>query len=247
MAPSITYLDALDGGGEIELPETSSSVIGIVVAICGNILISLALNFQKLAHKRLDREKALAAHAAELETRRNSAVDADGDPQSSLVSTSSHQSGSTIRSGQPPAQTGPTINDGLVETVPLLPHSYSDLSPTNYGARTSPSVGISIVHSDISRPLLSPSSFKPPSSPPQKKKLLSRIFSFISRPQRRNSSTLSNVYEEASEATHPLLPVDGLADSPIETHSKNTSNGKEDRDLSLGHGNESDYLKSKLW
>ena len=246
MAPSIVYLDAM-GGGEIEVPETSSSVIGIVVAICGNILISLALNFQKLAHKRLDREKALAAHEAELATRKNSVVDANGDPQSSPVSSSSQHSESTVRNGRPLVQTSPTTNGRqVVETVPLLPHSYSDPSPTNYGARTSPSVGISIVHGDVSRPLLGPSSFNPSSPPPQKKKLLSRIFPFIARPQRRNSSILPNVREESIDATHPLLPVDGLVHSPIEVHSKN-GKGKEDRDSPLEHGNESDYLRSKLW
>ncbi|KAK0206258.1 magnesium transporter NIPA-domain-containing protein [Desarmillaria ectypa] len=35
----------------------TSTVIGISVAIAGNVLISLALNVQKLAHKRLDAEK----------------------------------------------------------------------------------------------------------------------------------------------------------------------------------------------
>lgn len=35
---------------------SSKSFIGITVAICGNILISLALNCQKLAHRRLDNE-----------------------------------------------------------------------------------------------------------------------------------------------------------------------------------------------
>lgn len=248
MAPSIKYLGAL-GDGQIEIPETSSSVVGIVVAICGNILISLALNFQKLAHKRLDREHALAARAAELETRRNSAIDADGDPQLSPVSSSSQHSGSTIRNGRPPAQTNSTTSEGqVVETVPLLQHSYSDPSPS-YGARTSPSVGISVIHSDITRPLPSPSSIRPPSSPPQKNKFLSRILPFTARPKRRNSPALSNVREEASEATHPLLPVDGLVDSPIDGHIKNGPNGKgkEDKDLSVEHRNESDYLKSKLW
>lgn len=38
------------------------TVIGIVVAISGNVLISLALNLQKLAHKRLDAQQCLHAH-----------------------------------------------------------------------------------------------------------------------------------------------------------------------------------------
>lgn len=42
------------------LPElTTGTVIGITVAIAGNVLISLALNLQKLAHKRLDAQKVL--------------------------------------------------------------------------------------------------------------------------------------------------------------------------------------------
>jgi magnesium transporter len=41
------------------LPElTTATIIGITVAVAGNILISLALNIQKLAHKRLDSKKA---------------------------------------------------------------------------------------------------------------------------------------------------------------------------------------------
>ncbi|KAJ3864884.1 magnesium transporter NIPA-domain-containing protein [Lentinula novae-zelandiae] len=40
------------------IPElTTGTVIGISVAVAGNVLISLALNLQKLAHKRLDAEK----------------------------------------------------------------------------------------------------------------------------------------------------------------------------------------------
>ena len=42
------------------LPSLSrATVAGISVAICGNVLISLALNCQKLAHKRLEREREL--------------------------------------------------------------------------------------------------------------------------------------------------------------------------------------------
>lgn len=43
-----------------EVPSVSTaSIIGVSVAILGNVLISLALNCQKLAHKRLDAEKVL--------------------------------------------------------------------------------------------------------------------------------------------------------------------------------------------
>lgn len=50
---------AIGDGSEIQLPELDKrTVIGVSVAIAGNILISLALNLQKLSHKKL-----AAAHA----------------------------------------------------------------------------------------------------------------------------------------------------------------------------------------
>ncbi|EUC40691.1 hypothetical protein COCMIDRAFT_60562, partial [Bipolaris oryzae ATCC 44560] len=48
--------DGGDGGGGIRYPENWSSLIGIVTAIVGNVLISFALNMQRYAHIRLDRE-----------------------------------------------------------------------------------------------------------------------------------------------------------------------------------------------
>ena len=51
--------------------ERTKSLIGIAVAIGGNILISLALNCQKLAHKRLDIEKRDQASAAASERSSN--------------------------------------------------------------------------------------------------------------------------------------------------------------------------------
>lgn len=44
------------GDGESD-EVTNASIIGIVVAISGNVVISLALNCQKLAHRRLERER----------------------------------------------------------------------------------------------------------------------------------------------------------------------------------------------
>jgi hypothetical protein len=43
-------------GGGIGYPENWSSLIGIITAIIGNVLISFALNMQRYAHIRLDRE-----------------------------------------------------------------------------------------------------------------------------------------------------------------------------------------------
>lgn len=50
--------------GMDDLPRlTTQTTIGITVAVSGNVLISLALNLQKLAHKRLDEQKHAQANA----------------------------------------------------------------------------------------------------------------------------------------------------------------------------------------
>ena len=51
-------LDVYKGGSKGDLaPEKWASLIGIVTAICGNILISFALNTQRYAHMRLSRDR----------------------------------------------------------------------------------------------------------------------------------------------------------------------------------------------
>lgn len=57
--PSLGCLHAADNPQLMDdLPTlTTQTVIGIAVAISGNVLISLALNLQKLAHKRLNAER----------------------------------------------------------------------------------------------------------------------------------------------------------------------------------------------
>lgn len=52
--------------GMDDLPKISTrTFIGILFAVSGNILISLALNLQKLAHKRVEKSKAEALEPEE--------------------------------------------------------------------------------------------------------------------------------------------------------------------------------------
>lgn len=68
-SPGTSY--SLFGGTDIGLPEISQeTAAGIAVAIAGNILISLALNFQKLAHRRIDRYRGTKTHPPTIATRR---------------------------------------------------------------------------------------------------------------------------------------------------------------------------------
>lgn len=99
---------------------TTKSIIGITVAICGNVLISLALNFQKLAHKRLDMEKA---RERELQIRKNSTVD---------MAVEERAPQETARS-QPSMQDHSSANVIVAETVPLLQH-HTESFPTGYGS-----------------------------------------------------------------------------------------------------------------
>ncbi|KAM5534879.1 hypothetical protein V8D89_011434 [Ganoderma adspersum] len=62
--PHLLSLDLDDLPGGIYLPRISTTTAaGIGVAIAGNVLISLALNCQKLAHRRLQREREVLANA----------------------------------------------------------------------------------------------------------------------------------------------------------------------------------------
>ena len=58
MPPSsnIWVADVISPSGNLPI-RTSGELIGITVAVVGNVLISLALNLQKLAHKRLNAQK----------------------------------------------------------------------------------------------------------------------------------------------------------------------------------------------
>ncbi|TFK92970.1 DUF803-domain-containing protein [Polyporus arcularius HHB13444] len=81
-------LDDLPEG--IDLPQLSSATAaGIGVAIAGNVLISLALNCQKLAHRRLEREREAAAQAPQplLPTHGNTQSSKDDTVPSTPIST----------------------------------------------------------------------------------------------------------------------------------------------------------------
>ncbi|KAF7983968.1 hypothetical protein HWV62_18402 [Athelia sp. TMB] len=221
-------------GGDtgIRFPDmTSGSVIGITVAICGNVLISLALNFQKLAHNRLDREKARQAREQELETRKNSAAQSDNEDADSELGHPSHPA---VSSRWPlDASSSP------LETAPLLRHSHSDPPAHRYGTST-PNESDAVLFSRSETTLPQPGSGK--------NEFMARLNPFSKRSRKRRKSNLMGVHEdtEPAEVTHVLVPVDEVVDSLLAE--QNGKNGKKgENDLPPEHGNEGDYLKSKLW
>ncbi|KAF8558822.1 DUF803-domain-containing protein [Imleria badia] len=105
----------------IGLPHlTLQTVIGISVAIAGNVLISLALNLQKLAHLRLD-------HG-----RQNNLPDGESDSRPPRPDTSTR-----VTHPDSAARFGAAQHNYQYETQPLVPHrSSSQLEPppTTYGS-----------------------------------------------------------------------------------------------------------------
>ncbi|KAJ3790519.1 magnesium transporter NIPA-domain-containing protein [Lentinula aff. detonsa] len=180
------------------LPElTTGTIIGISVAIAGNILISLALNLQKLAHKRLDAEK----NSTSSKGHKASSLDSERRAVSTVDEDEEGRDSSDIDTVERPVESS---NSRGVEGEPLLSFPRAQQSP-GYGALE---------------------------SRPSQKKLVSRIFPFRSRPQPRPI----------------VLPVDIVTQNRIQKKS-NTTNEAENVVSKDGAeaGNESDYLKSKLW
>ncbi|KAJ7699926.1 magnesium transporter NIPA-domain-containing protein, partial [Mycena rosella] len=172
---------------------------GITVAITGNVLISLALNLQKLAHKRGEAEKLRRRRAAKPAANGsgNGAAHPEGIPEAAEYP-------QTETPDEPPQA-----------EAALLVAQRSD-----YGS-TSRSNSNASLHELSARP---------------KKTLLSRLF----RPKQQNGV--------ASERT-TLLPVDVITEEQLlaaATPRPKPKRKPSSNDVSE-EGNESDYLKSKVW
>ncbi|KAI9066368.1 DUF803-domain-containing protein [Trametes sanguinea] len=191
--PTSADLSAFDIPDGVNLPRiTPSAAAGIGIAISGNILISLALNCQKLAHRRLEREREAAAK----ELRRPKPIRSTSAPIGRVSEEPERPLSSTAHSTPIPAI-------ALLESDPLLESADG-------------------VHSGVAE-----------RSPP--------------RPVRRWLFSHSHPARDADRShlasTHALMPVDIL---PVpEDHSGLEEDGIKREDVE--NGNESDYLKSKLW
>ncbi|KAI0370160.1 DUF803-domain-containing protein [Pilatotrama ljubarskyi] len=184
------HLSAFDIPDGIDLPRiTPSAAAGIGVAITGNILISLALNCQKLAHRRLERERESAGK----ELRRpkpNRSTSAPSGPAPERP----HQPLST-------AHSTPIATLAVLETEPLLE---------------------------------SEESLEPASTAPSPKPVRRWLFSHRHPARDADRSHLAS--------THALMPVD-IVPVSSDGYTPHESNQQEEPSA----GNESDYLKSKLW
>ncbi|KAF5393723.1 hypothetical protein D9757_000171 [Collybiopsis confluens] len=190
-------------------PELSTgTIIGISVAIAGNVLISISLNLQKLAHKRMNGERSPGSFSDTVHgSTKTPSLNSEGGQVSTVEE--GEEGGD---SGAESSGTGTASNIRAPESESLFPFPRGPQTPAtlrDYGST------------------LPPSSSK-------KRKLASRILPFRSRQKPRLV----------------LLPVDivpqnrnHFKQSPTNTSSQVGSQLKDQVET----GNESDYLKSKLW
>ncbi|KIJ20120.1 hypothetical protein PAXINDRAFT_178752, partial [Paxillus involutus ATCC 200175] len=208
---------AIDEPG-IDLPHlTLQTVIGISVAIAGNVLISLALNLQKLAHSRLDRERDKVRREGENRRPKHSGRVAH------------------LGAAANPCGSQYIAQEGLqLETQPLIPHRSSSSPPTtSYGLTHN---GTSTVNDDT-RSRRSSNATR--SRRRQHKQGFASRFLPLQLNLGSNPSDSSVIHAHRSETSE--IPVDVIyPDRNGRTRNAHPQESDED-------GNESDYLRSKLW
>lgn len=209
----------LHGG---DLPEITSPVfIGILVAITGNILISLALNLQKLAHKRVEADTLRKQrHEGPIGKARRRAdhdrnVDADGTRHGT-----EQEHLSTLTPG---GNVGVALPAS--ETESLLPFPITSQN-RGYGARDS------TIDSS-------------PSAAPRTPLRPNGRHSFTSRSVHGYPAQSKNVLSNPELNVSALLPADVITIAGDASHSGEGQHGSQ-LDI-IEAGNETDYLKSKLW
>jgi hypothetical protein len=217
----IFFLEPLPGDGHhsIEWPGiNTSTAVGITVAIAGNVFISLALNIQKLAHRRLEieaRQCDLGGQLSGTRTNRNAipgCVDGDEDIETGRSPVDEHD----VVFGRPVIDTpaAPGLNG---KSLPLVSASDTQLPTRIYSSRSAAQSTQSILHHK------SPRSWRQKDS----------FFRWPSTWER--SPLLVPAQGETGQGS-----LDGLQNG---SHIKNQYGNP----LNDGAGNESDYLKSRLW
>lgn len=203
----------------IDLPHlTLQTIIGITVAIAGNVLISLALNLQKLAHIRLEKAQKQARMEREL-----------------------HVSGDAPRSRSPHDQRpsgDPAACSHESETQPLIQDSSTNRARARYGNTTSPGT-----RRDDSRSRKSTSSARgrKPGQPSRKPSFVSRCIPF-------HLGQHGGVNENVSHTQETLaIPVDVIPAERIVSLNGNGRRAPPSPELWEEEGTESDYLRSKIW
>lgn len=203
-----------------DLPKlTTATFIGIMVAITGNVLISLALNLQKLAHKRVEAD----GHKRRQSGRKGKGVtDVSGNLGRTI-----HEPSLDERDEERPYTPTPGVELQSSFVMPTeaefsVPFPLASTQPRNYGTN----------HCDSEEVCST-------SMPKNRRDLVLRLVPTWFRSRK----VLSNIKDAPLEAH--LLPVGVISeDTPLQPEGRRKTVRKQD---SLEEFNETEYLKSKLW
>ncbi|KAG5643784.1 hypothetical protein DXG03_009663 [Asterophora parasitica] len=208
-----------------DLPKLATATFtGIMIAITGNVLISLALNLQKLAHKRVQAHRA--RRNADENGKRNGASDglrnrrADGPSLDENDEDRVH----TPASPTSPPDTGPS------EAEPLIPFPHQSSPGSDYGTLPSSTSSRTLEGQDIQL-----------STPLRRSTFFNRVIPPFLRSKRRDSS-LSN-----SPLQAVFIPVDVMSEEEALRQQSSAQKKPTQKQGLLEDGNETEYLKSKLW
>ncbi|TEB35526.1 DUF803-domain-containing protein [Coprinellus micaceus] len=185
------------------LPQVSKqTLIGIVVAISGNVLISFALNLQKLAHKRTQQQRRLDAMNGAPKQEPHNANGALHEENEESHEAHGHQEGR-----EPDSRSSTTATAALVETQPLIVQP--SIHARDYGSATPNPTG---------------EAFAPPpvAQAKPRRTLLSRIIPFKPKNKQggstRTTLPIDIVTEEAAMhgLSHHNKKDRAVDDSPVE-------------------------------
>jgi hypothetical protein len=188
---------------------TSPAGIGIVVAISGNVLISLALNLQKLAHRKVELARAR-------KYREQQDISTSNGVSSSSRPIILRERGHTDEDNQ----YGTRLSEEPDDVFSVRAETHHLLSP------------MLDVRRNYTEPLSTTASRPKPT-------LFSRLFSFQIRKPRSSPLHMINGEQPLEDASHALHSSSRVANG-------GQANGKLETKFVEG-GNESDYLRSKLW
>lgn len=231
--------------------ETTASFIGIAVAISGNVLISLALNCQKLAHQRLEKERQArlrdsrykSTYSNQKSSSSSSAINhrrSSGEENNTAAGGTSENNHAENSTAVPHVERGSSRSSRSRETSTRLKSNSRDrgqvilLETTpllRLGADGSPSFDDSVRKRDETR------------SKPRKRTFLDGVFRSKRRDGPRNDDERpgSLQYEDPVIET-AVIPVDL---SQVGSSEDNLGNNHVEEDHGPGVGN--NYLRSKLW
>ncbi|RDB22614.1 putative magnesium transporter NIPA6 [Hypsizygus marmoreus] len=207
----LTYIQPMD-----DLPKlTTAAFIGIMVAITGNVLISLALNLQKLAHQRVE----VDGRERRQQDRQRGKYNGLERRQSQEPSLDENDE-DRPRAPTPESRTHDVIIS--VESQPLVPFPQSSPSLRDYGA----------ISSDRN-------AGAPRASPRSNRSFVSRLIPVWFHSNERND------WDAISRPS--IIPVNVISADALLQEQATSQKKKPLKPYALEEGNETEYLKSKLW